>query len=158
MALHIYVDACSGYKANERPRLFVLDEEAYKIAAVLDQWHEPWATYFKVRTTEGKIYILRYDEQSEDWALQSGFDGDELLGRPGIDVVPVDADVIRRAEKMIGGCENCHLDDADVTFDWILDKVTRRSGATTDYILTEPARCPTCGREVTEKTFVLPND
>jgi hypothetical protein len=49
MSLRIYVDAYSGYKANERPQQFVLDEEVYEIAAVLDRWYEPSATYFKVR-------------------------------------------------------------------------------------------------------------
>jgi hypothetical protein len=53
-------------------------------------------------------------------------------------------------------CEHCHEDDADVPFDWILDKVTGRSGATTDYILTEPVRCPICKHEITEKTLVEP--
>ena len=67
--------------------------------------------------------------------------------RPGIELVAVDADVIRRAEKLIDGCEHCHEDDADIPFDWILDKLTGRSGATTDYILTEPARCPTASTE-----------
>jgi hypothetical protein len=81
MSLPIYVDAYSGYKANERPRQFVLDEEIYEIAAVLDQWYEPSATYFKVQSTEGKTYLLRYEEEDE-WTLQSGFDGDELLARP----------------------------------------------------------------------------
>jgi hypothetical protein len=38
MGLPIYVDPYSGYKADERPRQFVLDEEIYEIAAVLDQW------------------------------------------------------------------------------------------------------------------------
>jgi hypothetical protein len=77
--------------------------------------------------------------------LQSGFDGDELMTRPEIELVPVDAKVIRLSEKLIDGCEHCDLADAIVIlpFDWILDKVTGRSGATTDYILTEPARCPT---------------
>jgi hypothetical protein len=37
MALRIYVDAYSGYKANERPRLFDLDGEVYEIASVLDR-------------------------------------------------------------------------------------------------------------------------
>ena len=54
MSLPIYVDAYAGYKSNERPRQFVLDEEIYEIAAVLDQWYEPSATYFKVQSTEGK--------------------------------------------------------------------------------------------------------
>jgi len=59
MSLPIPVDAYSGYKANERPRQFALDEEIYEIAAVLDQWYEPSATYFKVQSTEGKTYLLR---------------------------------------------------------------------------------------------------
>jgi hypothetical protein len=157
VSLPIYVDAYSGYKANERPRQFVLDEEVYEIAAVIDQWCEPTATYFKVQTTEDKTYILRYDQEVDEWTLQSGFfDGDELMSRPGIELVPVDADVIRRAEKLIDGCEQCHEEDADIPFDWILDRVTGRSGATTDYILTEPARCPICKHGITAKTLVEP--
>jgi hypothetical protein len=158
MSLRIYVDAYSGYKANERPRQFVLDEEVYEIATVLDQWYEPTATYFKVQTTEDKTYILRYDQEVDEWTLQSGFDGDELMSRPGIELVPVDANVIRQAEKLIDGCEHCHGDDADIPFDWILDKVTGRSGATTDYILTEPARCPTCKHAIRDKTLIEPKD
>jgi hypothetical protein len=116
------------------------------------------AMYFKVRTTDFRIFILRYDEQADEWTLQSGFDGDELLARPRIELVPVDADTIRRAEKLIDGCEHCHYEGVIVIvpFDWILDKITGRSAATTDYILTEPARCPTCKHEITEKTLVQP--
>src|SRR5215470_6151428 len=124
MSLPIYVDAYSGYKANERPRQFVLEEEVYEIAAVLDRWYEPNAMYFKVRTVDGKTFLLRYDERDDDWTPQSGFDGDELLPRPGIDIIPVDAHVIRSAEKKIESCEHCQPDDADIPFDWILDDVT----------------------------------
>jgi len=46
MCFCVHVDAYSGYKANEQPRRFVLDDEIYEIAAVLDQWYEPSATYF----------------------------------------------------------------------------------------------------------------
>jgi hypothetical protein len=73
--------------------------EIYEIAAVLDQWYEPSATYFKVQSVEGKTYLLRYDEEADEWTLQSGFDGDELLARPSITFIMVDADVVRRAEK-----------------------------------------------------------
>ena len=79
MSLPIHVDPYSGYKANERPRYFTLDEDLYEITAVLDQWYEPSATYFKVQSREGKTYLLRYDEGTDEWTLQSGFDGDELL-------------------------------------------------------------------------------
>src|SRR5262249_41063024 len=70
MALRIYVDAYSGYKANERPRLFDLDGEVYEISSVVDKWYEPSATYFKLRTTDFRVFILRYDEQSDEWTLQ----------------------------------------------------------------------------------------
>jgi hypothetical protein len=59
----------------------VLDEQIYEIAAVRDQCYEPSATYFKVQSTEGKTYLLRYDEETDEWTLQSGFDGDELLAK-----------------------------------------------------------------------------
>src|SRR5262249_26948113 len=76
-------------RSNERPRQFMLDDEIYEIPAVLDQWYEPSATYFKVQSTEGRVYLLRYEESTDEWTLQSGFDGDELLARPSIKLITV---------------------------------------------------------------------
>ena len=91
MSLPIYVDAHSGYRANERPIRFWLDAilhgneltSVYEIETVEDRWYDPSAEYFKVRTAEGKRYILRYDERQDQWTLQSAFDGGELLARSG---------------------------------------------------------------------------
>jgi len=44
----------------------------HDIDAVEDRWYDPNAEYFKVRTVEGKRYILRYSEQEAQWTLQSG--------------------------------------------------------------------------------------
>jgi hypothetical protein len=71
MSLPILVTAYSG---NECPHEFAVDEEVHEIAAVLDQWYELSAMYFKVQSTEGKTYLLRYDEKADEWTLQSGFD------------------------------------------------------------------------------------
>ena len=128
MSLPIHVTAYSGYKANERPRDFTVDEDFYEIADVEDRWYEPDAMYFKVRTTEGKQYILRYDEQADEWTLQSGLDGDELFTRPSIQVITVDAEIIRRAEKEIESCEHRHPGDAQIPFDWILRDVIGKHG------------------------------
>ena len=38
MSVPIYVEAYSGYKANERPCQFTLNEEIYEIAEVEDHW------------------------------------------------------------------------------------------------------------------------
>ena len=62
MPLPIHVTAYSGYKANERPGDFTVDEDFYRIADVEDRWYESDAMYFKVRTMEGKRYIRPYDE------------------------------------------------------------------------------------------------
>ena len=59
MSLPIYVDAYSGYRANERPRQFCVDEDLIPIAEVEDRWNEPDAEYFRVRSSDGKRYILR---------------------------------------------------------------------------------------------------
>jgi hypothetical protein len=143
MSLPIYVDAYSGYKANERPHQFVLDEAIYDIAAVLDQWYEPSATYFKVQSTEGKTYLLRYDEEADDGTLQSGFDGDELLARPSIELVTVDSAIVRNVEQQIESCEHCHTVDAEIPFDWLLAEVTGRRSSV-EFVLNESARCPNC--------------
>jgi hypothetical protein len=95
-SLPIHGDAYYGYKANERPRQFVLDEQIYEISAVLDQWYEPTATHFKLQSVEGKTYLLRYDEETDGWTLQSGFDGDDLLARPSIELISVDPPRQRR--------------------------------------------------------------
>ena len=153
MSLPIHVTSYSGYKANERSRDFTVDEDLYEIAVVEDRWYEPAAMYFRVRTTEGKRFILRYTESDDEWTLQSGFDGDELLARPRIELITIDANVIRRAEKEIESCEHCHPDDAEIPFDWILRDVTGKHGPC-EFLLTEERRCPTCKHLVTEKTLV----
>jgi len=57
--------------------------------------------YFKVQSTEGKTYLLRYDEQSDEWTLRSGFDGDELLARPSIELITVDPETALKAQQQI---------------------------------------------------------
>ena len=156
MSLPIHVDAYSGYRANERPRQFTLDDEIYEIVSVLDQWYQPYATYFKVRSIEGKTYLLRYDEETDEWTLQSGFDGDELLARPSIELVTVDS-IVKNVEQQIESCEHCHPADAEIPFDWLLAKVTGKRGPY-EFILSEPVRCPNCKHAINEKTLVEPKE
>ena len=49
MPLPIIVTAYSGYKTNERPKSFLVDEDWYDIASIEDRWLEPDFEYFKVR-------------------------------------------------------------------------------------------------------------
>jgi hypothetical protein len=70
-----------------------------------------------------------------------------------IQILALSGATIRRAQEAISSCEACNK-DAELPFDWILDEVTGHDGSTTDYFLTEPARCPRCGCSVIEKTLV----
>src|SRR5215472_14021382 len=136
MSVPIYVEASSGYKANERPLRFDLDERTYEIAAIEDRWQDPNAEYFKVRTVLGKRYLLRYDGRADEWTLQSGFDGNELLARPGIELIAVDGKTIEEAVARIAGCEACRGEEAQIPFDWIMADVLDKEGPF-EFLLTE---------------------
>jgi hypothetical protein len=152
MGLQIIVETYSDYTVNEQPIRFHLDD-TYEISSIEDRWQDPNRKYFKVRTTEGKRFLLRYGLQEHLWTLQDSFDGMGLLARPGINLIPVDGNVIREATRRIAGCGQCRGDEADQPFDWIIADVLEKSGSY-EFILTEPAHCPNCRQAITEKTFI----
>ncbi len=57
--MRIEVECYSAYKAEERPVRFRVDDKTYCIEDILDRWYAPDAAWFKVRTDDGNIYILR---------------------------------------------------------------------------------------------------
>lgn len=155
MSLRVYVDGYSGFKANERPRQFTLDDVWYTVDAVEDRWYSPEAMYFRVRSGE-KRFVLRYDEREDEWRLESAFDGAELFLRPTIELFTLDDEVAREAVRRIAGCEACD-EMAQIPFDFVLDKITRRDPGVVEYVLTSPLFCPRCGDPITEKTLVMPD-
>jgi hypothetical protein len=71
-------------------------------------------------------------------------------------VVLIRAGTLRQAERLIESCEHCNAEEAQIPFDWVLDRITRSDSKVTDYILEEPAKCPRCRRDILEKTLVEP--
>ncbi len=57
--MKLTVECFSCRKADERPIRFRLDSSQYQVEAVPHQWCEPEATYHKVLTADGDVYILR---------------------------------------------------------------------------------------------------
>ena len=73
--LTIRVECYAGYRGEETPRRFFMDDKAIEIEEVVDRWLAPEHRYFKVRARENDIYILRHDELTNRWELtlfQSG--------------------------------------------------------------------------------------
>ncbi len=45
------------------------DSRQIEIAENIDQWHGPDHRYFKVRGSDGNLYMLRHNELRADWEL-----------------------------------------------------------------------------------------
>ena len=75
----IVVESYAGYKADETPRAFSHRGRRYLLEEVLDRWYQasadpalPSASYFRVRTTDGAVFIVGRDNEPQTWSLQSG--------------------------------------------------------------------------------------
>jgi hypothetical protein len=71
--LEVRVECYSGYKADERPLRFILAEQCYEVAEVLDQWYGPGYVCFRLRADDGNVYILRHTSrgQEDHWTLEA---------------------------------------------------------------------------------------
>jgi hypothetical protein len=72
----IDVQCYSGYKANERPIAFTYQKQRREVVEIVDRWYEggleagnPDVSYFKVRTIEGEIFLLRYVSLFDAWSI-----------------------------------------------------------------------------------------
>jgi len=53
----------------EKLRRILFDSRQIEIAENIDQWHGADYRYFKVRGSDGNLYMLRHDEIRADWEL-----------------------------------------------------------------------------------------
>lgn len=67
--MKIEVQCHAGYRGNERPVSFHLGESIIEVTHVLDRWYGPEHAFFKVRGSDGGVYILKYDEAGDEWEL-----------------------------------------------------------------------------------------
>jgi hypothetical protein len=71
--MNLRVQCYSGWKDEERPVRFQLGERDYMIEEIVDQWYGPDDAFFKVRTDDGNLYILRRRASSAEveWSLEA---------------------------------------------------------------------------------------
>jgi hypothetical protein len=72
----ITVECHSGFKADEYPKCFFWESVRFEIDEIVDRWYQgnlnpdfPAANYFKVRTTDNNIYILKHETKRDIWYL-----------------------------------------------------------------------------------------
>jgi hypothetical protein len=61
------VVAYSGYKANERPLYFVMDNRKLEVTNIIDRWYGEEHDYFKVLADDGKVYVLNWQRMADLW-------------------------------------------------------------------------------------------
>jgi hypothetical protein len=73
----IDVECYSGYRANERPVAFTFQGRRWQVEEIIDRWYEgevqsnePALDYFKVRTVEGRVFLLRYNSLFDAWSIR----------------------------------------------------------------------------------------
>jgi hypothetical protein len=72
----VAVECYSGYKGEETPRAFIYQNRRFEILEVLDRWYEGGMdssgvahNYFKAKTPDGEIFLLRYTPRFQSWTL-----------------------------------------------------------------------------------------
>jgi len=65
----VHVVCYSGYRGEETPRRFFIDGKCIEVDEVLDRWLAPDHRYFKLRSPEGDLYVLRHETGADCWEL-----------------------------------------------------------------------------------------
>jgi len=88
----VAVECYSGHKVSERPLAFAFRERRYEVAEIVDRWYEggrsadrPVQDYFKIRTSGGEDFLLRYNSLFDAWSVavtdRNTIDTDEVTHR-----------------------------------------------------------------------------
>jgi hypothetical protein len=56
-------------RGEESPRAIIIDERRVEVVEILDRWLAPDHRYFKVKGTDGDVYIVRHDAAADAWEL-----------------------------------------------------------------------------------------
>ena len=65
----IRVECYAGYRGDQEPLAFWLGGRRFAVRSVVDRWFAPTQRWFKVDVDDGRMYVLRHDEATEDWEL-----------------------------------------------------------------------------------------
>jgi hypothetical protein len=70
VVMNITVETFSGYKADEYPIRFSIQNQRFEIISIEDRWYSPDCSYFRVFADDGNTYILKQIPGNNQWQLQ----------------------------------------------------------------------------------------
>jgi hypothetical protein len=66
---HVVVEVFAGYKGEKTPRSFILEGATLSVEQVIDRWYSETHSYFRVKASDGRRYVLRLDLDDDWWEL-----------------------------------------------------------------------------------------
>ena len=72
MRRSLTVQCYAGYKGEQEPQGFLLGERWLEVEEVIKEWREPAAVFFRLRASDGRIYVLRRDVDAtrSNWTIE----------------------------------------------------------------------------------------
>jgi hypothetical protein len=67
--MQVCVETHTDHRGHELPCRLHFDARTIDIVEIVDRWYGEDYCYFKVKTSAGDTYILRFDEDSAEWGL-----------------------------------------------------------------------------------------
>lgn len=81
--LRVRVECHAGYRGEQRPLRFFLNERRIEVVEIIDQWYGPDYRYCKLRGDDNDVYILRQAVANEHWELTMFSRGPAADGQGG---------------------------------------------------------------------------
>ncbi len=67
--MRIKVECYAGYRGEQTPRRMMLGDQYLEVIEILDCWLAPDHRYFKLKTDDASIWIIRHDTVQQAWEL-----------------------------------------------------------------------------------------
>jgi len=67
----VKVECYAGHKGEERPVRFTLGGRVLEVYEIEDRWYSPSSQYFRIRTYDRTVYVLRHDEEDDVWTVDA---------------------------------------------------------------------------------------
>ncbi len=69
--MKIEVECYAGYRGEATPRRIRLGDRYLEVTEIVDCWLAPDHRYFKLKTADDSIWIIRHDTMEAVWELTS---------------------------------------------------------------------------------------
>ncbi|MGA2489667.1 MAG: hypothetical protein ABSF99_05705 [Anaerolineales bacterium] len=64
------VECHSGFTYADRPVALTWEGQRLEIVQILAEWRSTEIKHFRVRTSDGQVFVLAYSQTTDEWQIQ----------------------------------------------------------------------------------------